>query len=64
MKETRGEAEEKESKRKGGGGNGLSQMEVSAPGLLPYEGEVLCDEAEKAVVSTTPTARRNDQYSS
>lgn len=44
--------------------NGLSQMEVSAPGLLPYEGEVLCDEAEKAVVSTTPTARRNDQYSS
>lgn len=27
-------------------GNSLSQTEVAAPGLLPYEDGVLCDEAE------------------
>lgn len=33
--------------------NSLSQMEGSTPGLLPYEGKVLCDEAESCCLCSS-----------
>lgn len=48
-KEAKGNRDREEDMNRG---ISLSQMEGSTPGLLPYEGKVLCDEAE----SYCPTA--------